>query len=96
MFSSALGDLPEIAECLGCGFPCVFFLPAPQIFCEVLSIKVTVSCNAGVVFRCPPLRVAGTAEEALVCDGAWSSRSGEGHQRGLTPCAHSIKNQNPP
>lgn len=58
MFSSALGDLPEIAECLGRGFLCEFFLPVPQIFCEVLSIKVTVSCNAGVVFGCPPLRVA--------------------------------------
>lgn len=58
MFSSALGHLPEIAECLGRGFLCVFFLPVPQIFCEVLSIKVTVSCNVGVVFRCPPLRVA--------------------------------------
>lgn len=70
MFSSAFGDLPEIAECLGRGFLCEFFLPAPQIFCEVLSIKVTVSCNAGVVFRCPPLRVAEWYNPGRDCRGS--------------------------
>lgn len=39
------------------GFLREFFLPLPQIFCEVLSIKVTGSFSVGIVLRCLPLRV---------------------------------------